>query len=108
MHECAPSLTSALLVTHVVPAGCHPALAEIEILFLFSISTAERIEVSENTHPLTRQVESLPWSARWEWGMTHSEGYQNLLIHCNFRAFLLWLRFVLAGSGGTHPNRGPL
>lgn len=68
LHKHTFSLTLALSHNSCCSAECHPQLAEIGILLLFPVSTAKRIGLSENTHPLMSWVESLVWNAgskRW-------------------------------------------
>lgn len=67
------SLTLALAHNSRCSSECHPQLAEIRILLLFPISTAKRIGLSENTHPLMSWVESLVWNAGSK--MIHTGGW---------------------------------
>lgn len=76
----------------------HPQLAEIRILFLFHISTAERIGLSENTHPLMSWVESLVWNAGSKRWFTQEGEDMQLLVPKNddspiFNVIFLWLGF---------------
>lgn len=91
-------------------AECHPQLAEIRILLLFHISTAKRIGLSENTHPLMSWVESLVWNAGSKRWFTQEGEDMQLLVPKNgdspiFNVIFLWLGFFSTWDSRDFQNK---